>query len=86
MKLTEKHLELHKAISKRGIGKICNDLLPEEKQLLTNEQWVELCKNYHDWNGDPEEFDSKRPVMFDFMVVDFITHLLYENNKKQSIQ
>ena len=76
MKLTKQHIELHAQILKRGIGKICNDLLPEEKNLLTKEQWVEFAGEYHKWNGDYEEFDSNRPVMFDFMVVDFINHLL----------
>jgi hypothetical protein len=78
MKLTEQHLKLHKAIVKRGIGKCCNDLLPEEHQILSREQWIELCKNYHDWNGEPEEFDPNRPIMFDFMVVDFLNHIMYE--------
>lgn len=79
MNLTDKHLELHKRISDRGIGRICNDLSPEEKSLLTNDQWVELCREYHKWNGDPKDFDPKRPVMFDFMVFDFINYLLKQN-------
>lgn len=79
MKLNNKHIELHKAISSRGIGRICNDLLPEEKSLLTEDQWVELCKSYHDWNGDPEDFDPKRPVMMDFMVIRIINHLMYQS-------
>lgn len=83
MKLTDKHITLHKAILSREVGKICNDLLPEELSLLNKMEWQELCKNYHEWNGDLEEFVPTRPVMFDFMVVDYINHLLYEKALKE---
>lgn len=81
MKLTENHIKLHKAISARGIGRICNDLLPEELSLLTKKEWVEFCQNYHQWNGDPDEFDANRPVMMDFMVMDYLNFLLYQTAK-----
>lgn len=79
MKLNSNHIMLHKAISSRGIGRSCNDLLPDERALLTKEEWIELSQNFHNWNGSPEDFDATRPVMTDFMVLEFINHLLYKN-------
>ncbi len=84
MILKSKHLELGKKIKARGIGRGCNDLLTEEIEMLNKSEWVEFCKAYHEWNGDIEEFDPKNPIMYDFMVVGFIEHLVikhYESTK-----
>jgi hypothetical protein len=80
--LSIKCIELAKKIEERGIGRICNDLLPEELQMLSKEEWVNFARDYHEWNGDLEDFDPNRPVMFDFMVVSFVNHLLREQYKK----
>jgi len=73
----EKLMILKSAVTNRGIGRGCNDLRPEEKELLTPKEWVWLCKLYHDWNGDPKDFDPKYPVMFDFMVISFLDYYFY---------
>ena len=65
-------------ITSRGIGRICNDLLPEEKSILSLEEWKELCKEYHSYNGDSDNYDEARPIMMDFMVVAIINHHLYK--------
>lgn len=80
--LNIKYIELAKKIEERNIGRICNDLLPEELQMLSKEEWVNFARDYHEWNRDLENFDPNRPVMFDFMVVSFVNHLLREQYKK----
>lgn len=80
MELTANHLKLYISVRDRGVGRICNDLEPEEVQMLTPDQWVEFCKNYHEWNGDPQTFTERTNfVLMDFMVLDFVSHLLIEN-------
>jgi hypothetical protein len=44
------------------INNTCGDLPKEIKELLTDEQWVELSREYHEFNGDPEYFDPKSPT------------------------
>jgi hypothetical protein len=37
--------------------------IPDEiKNILTPEQWVELSRDYHEFNGDPEYFNPDRPT------------------------
>jgi hypothetical protein len=85
MKLSNGHLALYEAIQRRGLSGGCSDISREELKLVTNDEWIEFCKSYHDWNGDPEDFDPKRPVLADFCVVDFVQELLItfykEHNK-----
>jgi hypothetical protein len=84
MKLTAKHLELYKKVSERGEGRICNDLNPDEVELLTPGQWKEMAKAYHDWNGDPEEFlEYSNYVLPDFCVLSYLRFLILNEVKKQ---
>lgn len=78
-KLTPKHIELYKLISKRGIGRSCNDLNPHEESVLDNTEWQTFSKAYHDWNGDPEEYSPQHSYMMDFMIVNYIQHLLVQH-------
>jgi hypothetical protein len=75
--LTANHIRLHKDISRRGIGRSCNDLLPEELSLLSKDQWIEFSIAHHKWNGDLEEFNPLRIVLLDFMVIEFLNAVLY---------
>jgi hypothetical protein len=82
MKLTAKHLELYEKISKRGEGRGSSDLLVEEKKLLTFDQWKELCKAYHDWNGDPEGFlERSHYVLPDFCILSYLRFLILDEVK-----
>jgi hypothetical protein len=82
MKLTAKHLELYKKVSERGEGRICNDLNPDEVELLTPGQWKEMAKAYHDWNGDPEEFlEMTDFVLPDFCVLSYLRFLILNEVK-----
>jgi len=80
MILTRNHIDLYKMIMERGIGRACNDLDSDELAMLTIDQWQEFNKSFHDWNGDPEEYNEQWPhSMMDFMVVSYINHLLLQS-------
>lgn len=82
MKLTENLLAVYDMIKDRGIGRICNDLNPEEEKLLTKDEWKEFLRHYHVWNGDSETFDERTNFMpMDWMVTGFVEHLM-----KQSVR
>src|SRR5574337_345998 len=80
MKLTDNLLTVYQMIKERGIGRICNDLNPEEEGLLSKDEWKEFLREYHNWNGDPEEFDERTNFSpMDWMVTGFVEHLLVES-------
>jgi hypothetical protein len=84
MKLTAKHLELYKKVSERGEGRGSSDLNPDEVKLLTPDQWKEMAKAFHDWNGDPEEFlEYSNYVLPDFCVLGYLRFLILDEVKKQ---
>lgn len=45
----------------------CNDLTDEVSDLFTKEEWQQIDKEYHEWNGDPEE--AGQTNMVDFALV-----------------
>jgi hypothetical protein len=36
--------------------RVCEDISPEAREVLTAEEKDALSKEYHEWNGDPHEF------------------------------
>lgn len=55
----------------------CNDWdFPEN---WTNQEKAEFCKGYHDWNGDPEEFDPDCLILPDYAAAEYIAHLLTQS-------
>lgn len=83
MKLTNKHIQLYEMVAERGVGRCCNDLEREEEALLSKAEWKEFSKAYHDWNGDPEEFEERTDHVFmDFQVIHFVQHLLIKNYRE----
>jgi len=84
MRLTAKHLELYKKVSERGEGRCSSDLAPEESELLTPDQWKEMSKAFHDWNGDPKTFlERTNFVLPDFCVLSYLRFLILNEVKKQ---
>jgi hypothetical protein len=80
MNLTLKHIKLYQAVAERGEGRCCNDLEPSEVKMLTKEEWQEFAQAYHDWNGDPEEYNPEYAHhMMDFMVIGFVQNLLIDS-------
>lgn len=53
----------------------CNDF-PLEKYLTPEEQQM-LTKQYHEWNGDPEEYNPDRPMSLDFALMGFLAAKIY---------
>lgn len=37
---------------------VCNDLPKELREFYTDDEWRQLTKEFHEWNGDPEEFEE----------------------------
>ncbi|WP_396180215.1 hypothetical protein [Flavobacterium sp.] len=56
---------------------VCNDWHYPEN--WTEQEKAEFCKGYHDWNGDPEEFDLDNLHLPDFGVAAYLAHLMVES-------
>ena len=56
-------------------NRVCNDWeFPED---WTDKEKQTFLKGYHDYNGDPEEYDcTEEPRISDFMVADYLAHKL----------
>lgn len=54
----------------------CNDVKEVVWKDWTKEDRIAFVKEYHDWNGDPEEFNSKYLHLPDFALMDFLAHKL----------
>lgn len=55
-------------------NKCCNDWdFPEDWSFEEN---AEFCKGYHEWNGDPEEFNEAWLELPDFAVAAYLAHLM----------
>ena len=82
MKLNKKHINLCNKIKNRGLSDGCSDLDGEEIGMLSQDEWDEFSKSYHEWNGDPEEFqEGRRMPLPDFAVLGFVWHLLTKDIK-----
>jgi hypothetical protein len=52
----------------------CNILSQEMKDTLSQEEWIKLNKEFHEWNGDSEEFDPNNFIYLpDFAVLAFLS-------------
>jgi hypothetical protein len=62
----------------------CNEMPKGIQKLLTKKQWTELDKEYHEFNGDPEEHDPKRPgiMNYDWIAMSFMKNKLLEEAEK----
>jgi hypothetical protein len=43
-------------------------------------------KEYHEWNGDPEEFNPRFLALHDYAVMSFLAHKLLEMGKQQHLK
>lgn len=56
----------------------CNDWnFPKD---WAHREKAEFCIAYHDWNGDPEEFNPEHLRLPDFAVAAFLASMLEVNN------
>lgn len=52
----------------------CNDWdFPSD---WTHDEIVQFVRDYHEFNGDPEEFDENHLFLPDFAVAEFLAHRL----------
>jgi hypothetical protein len=85
MRLADKHINLYKEIQSRGLGRGCSDLNKNEINMLSQEEWNELCKAIWDYLKDSENYEEDRVNVDDWMVVGYITHHLIDFYMKNSI-
>lgn len=46
----------------------CNDLDSSVQHVLSEPEWIDLCKLFHYYNGDPENFNpTKMNLHYDFV-------------------
>lgn len=64
----------------------CNDIPYELISNFTHEERVSLDKEYHEWNGDPEEHTPRYMPMHDSSMLRFLYEKLKndKNNQQQS--
>lgn len=54
----------------------CNDVEDKVFAGWTTKQRIDFVKGFHDWNGDPEEYDPSFLHLPDFSLMDYLAHLL----------
>ena len=56
----------------------CNDLPEECEKLFTKKEWTKMMKDYHEWNGDPEEFEGgfESHMLMDWLWMDYFANIL----------
>ena len=60
----------------------CNDLEESVYDGWSLEERQEFVKEFHNWNGDPEEYDEDMLDLPDFAVMAFLSHKLTESISK----
>ena len=60
----------------------CNDVKNSVYKDWTIEERQKFVKEYHDWNGDPEEYDTKFLHLPDFAIMSFLAHKLESDGEK----
>lgn len=66
-------------------NRICNDL-PLVEIMPRVEDRRKLMRDFHEWNGDPEEYDSDSEyrVVFDFAIASYLAYLVRTGSKWRS--
>lgn len=58
-----------------------NDLTEEVKRMITPNEWDRITREYHNWNGDPEEFRPGKIINNDSAIMAFMAHKLKKEAK-----
>jgi hypothetical protein len=62
-------------------NQVCNDWnFPDD---WSREEQIKLVKEFHDYNGDPQEFNEKYLNIHDYAVVGLLAHKLREEIEKE---
>lgn len=59
----------------------CNDMDEDVWDGWTEKQRQKFVKEYHEFNGDPEEYDPDFLELPDYAVMEFLAHKLLEDGK-----
>lgn len=62
-------------------NRCCNDF--EFPSDWSEYQKIDIVKEYHERNGDPEEFNSDYPKLPDFAIASFLAYKLRNNNEAE---
>lgn len=56
----------------------CNDMPKEIQDLIPDDQWQAMSKEYHEMNGDPENYDPEHPVVkkYDWICMAYLSKKL----------
>lgn len=54
----------------------CNDVDESHYDGWTKEDRQQFVKEFHDWNGDPEEYDPEQLDLPDWLLMDFLAFKL----------
>lgn len=69
--MTKKELLFAAALLKMAASEFvnhgCNDLPKNLYAFFTPEEWDNLNQRYHDWNGDPEEYQPGQVKSYDWL-------------------
>ncbi len=55
----------------------CNDVDDSVYEGWTLEERQQFVKEFHDWNGDPEEYDPEFLHLHDYAIMSFLAYKLY---------
>lgn len=59
----------------------CNDVEDSVYDGWTTEERKQFVKEYHKWNGDPEEYDENFLHLQDFAIMNFLADKLAKKSK-----
>lgn len=78
--MTKNQLKLASALlelaSKQFSNHGCNDLSEDITDLLSQSEWDELNKEFHDWNGDPENYEPNDIMHYDWLWMNYMSKKL----------
>ena len=64
----------------------CNDLDPSILEDFTMDEKIQLAKEFHQWNGDPEEItgtpDDINALYYDWELMSFLSAKLLQESKE----
>jgi hypothetical protein len=58
----------------------CNDVEEDFWQGWTKEERQSFVKEYHEWNGDPDEYDENFLNLPDYAIMKFLAYKLLKTN------
>jgi len=60
----------------------CNDIDEEHMRDFTIEEKIKLDKDYHEFNGDPEEHEEGAYCLYDFAILDYLSQKYLTKEEK----